>query len=190
MLLPCKRTKKILWNMIVTVRPNSGWNGLQRLKRILEQLEITGRIETLQYKPLLRSARIFRRVRKHEETCHSNSQGLKYYYYYHYIYCPSATTDRPPSELSHSFSFSFCFCLWLSYLRNTASFILLWYQKSRGTRHNTTKKKKKWTITVKVTSLSSFLILEILGTNRMFCFVRIIIIITMIYLRLILLKSV
>ena len=63
-ILPSQRTKKAVEHENDS-DTNCGWctwNGPQRQKRGLKELEIEGRIETIQAIELLRSARILRRV--------------------------------------------------------------------------------------------------------------------------------
>ena len=47
------------------------WNGPKHLKRGLEEMEIRGRAETIQITPMLRSARILKKVP--ETCCYSDS---------------------------------------------------------------------------------------------------------------------
>ena len=84
---PARELKK-LWNMKVTIVPivigalGTITNGLLKS---LEDLEVGGRLETIQTTALLRTARIWRRVL--ETCCHSNSSAK-----------PSANTDMKNSR--------------------------------------------------------------------------------------------
>ena len=87
--LDLARELKNLWNMKVTVIPSViGMLGtvIEGLVQGLKDLEIRGRVDTVQTTALLRSARILRRVL---ETCHSNSSGK-----------PSANTGEINSQRS------------------------------------------------------------------------------------------
>ena len=80
---------KKLWNMKVTIVPIMiGALGTitKGLLKGLEDLEVGGRVETIQMTALLRTARILRRVLE-ETCCHSNSSEK-----------PSANTDGKNSE--------------------------------------------------------------------------------------------
>ena len=73
--LDLARESKKLWNMKVTIVPIViGVLGTitKGLLKGLEDLEVGGRVETLQTTALLRTARILRRVLE-ETCCHSNS---------------------------------------------------------------------------------------------------------------------
>ena len=72
--LDLARELKRLWNMKVTIVPNViGALGTitKGLLKGVEDLEIGGRVETIQTTALLRTARILSRVQ--ETCCHSNS---------------------------------------------------------------------------------------------------------------------
>ena len=82
------RELKKLWNMKVTIIPSViGAFGTvtKELLKGLENLEVGGRVETIQMTALLRTARILRRVL--ETCCHSNSSEK-----------PSANTDVKNSK--------------------------------------------------------------------------------------------
>ena len=86
--LDLARELKKLWNMKVMIVPIViGALGIitKRLLKGLEDLEIGGRVETIQTRALLKTARILRRVL--ETCCHSNSSEK-----------PSANTDVKNSK--------------------------------------------------------------------------------------------
>ena len=75
--LDLARELKKLWNMMVTIVPiviGAFGTMTKGLLKGLEDLEVGGRIETIQMTALLRTAKILRRFLEIEETCcHSNS---------------------------------------------------------------------------------------------------------------------
>ena len=80
------RELKKLWNMEVTIVPIviGGFGTITKgLLKGLEDLEVGGRVETIQMTALLRTANILRRVLRLEETCCRSNFSEK----------PSANTD-------------------------------------------------------------------------------------------------
>ena len=77
--LDLARELKKLWNMQVTIIPiviGAFGTVTKGLSKGLEDLEVGGRVETIQTTALLKTARILRRVLGLKETCcHSNSGG-------------------------------------------------------------------------------------------------------------------
>ena len=85
------RELKKLWNMEVTIMQiviGAFGTVTKGLSKRLEDLEVGGRVDTIQTTALLRTTRLLRRTWRLEETCcHSNSSER-----------PSANTDMKNSE--------------------------------------------------------------------------------------------